>query len=186
MNRPAWWCLMLWIACGGTRGTPSASATVEDLVWGGTDCRKGGECASGVCTGGTCVGYLGASTEEVREAIGPLLSAAAARGQGEEVRQALEEVLSGAGSDEFIRARAADAFRWLPPATGPGMLEGLEGDPSEPVRFFAARARHVRGDPAAGRILREFLRHPSEAVRLLAGRALETRKGPEGHGPINQ
>ncbi|HOU52413.1 MAG TPA: HEAT repeat domain-containing protein [Myxococcota bacterium] len=186
MRRIPWWCVPVLVACGGPRVGAPGAATVEDLVWGGTDCRRAADCPSGVCTAGACVGYLGAATEEARAIIGLALAAAVARGQGEEVRQALAEVLSSTGSDEFLRGRAADAFRWLPPGLGGDTLAGLAEDPSEPVRFFAARARHARGDPEARELLRSFLRHPSEAVRMLATRALATGTEPGDQGPINQ
>jgi len=188
MRQGACWWVLAMIGCGGAPGGAVVSASIEDLVWGGSDCRTSRECASGICSTGTCMGYLGAATEEARETIGPTLSQAEARGQGEGLSQALQEVLESPGSDEFLRSRAADAFRWLSPERGGEVLRGLERDASEPVRFFAARARWVRGDAAARDLLQEFARHPSEAVRMLASRALEARAPSQkgSQGPISQ
>ncbi len=144
----------------------------EAVLWGGQKCASAAECPTGLCTMAMCVGYLAASTEEARDTAAPALKAMASSPQADALARMLVEVASDPASDAFLRGRAADAFRHLPAAVAIRELPPLLDDPDEPVRFFAARALWVAGDPRGRSVLQAFLQHPSEAVRAFAGRAL--------------
>jgi hypothetical protein len=167
--------------CGGDGGTggPGAPApTAEALLIGGGKCRSAGECASGACSVGRCIGYLAAATEQARDAIAPRVEAAAGDAVAAAGLVALAtSILADRDGDRFVRARAADVLRRLPPATGLAVLPSLLDDPDEPMRFFAARALHALGDRRGTEALKPFLHHSSEAVRRLAEEALAVR-GP--------
>lgn len=163
--------------CGRASEPPPPVPSAEGLLYGVQRCRSGSECASGACSLGTCQGYLTAPTEISRERLAAPLRAAAAADPAlaRELAGTLTDVLADRGSDAFIRGRAADAFRHLPPDLGREVLSRFLQDPEEPVRFFAARALHALGDPAGDAALRPFLDHRSGNVRELAREALEKR-----------
>jgi len=146
----------------------------ESLLYGVQRCRRGAECATGLCSLGTCQGYLTSTTEISRDAVaGPLREAAAGDPDlAREIVGILSDVLAETDSDAFIRARAADAFQHLPPGWGRAALPKYLADSDDPVRFFAARALHVLGDPSGDPVLRSFLDHRSADVRQLAREAL--------------
>jgi hypothetical protein len=160
-------------ATPGSGGGPRKAADdPEAVLWGGGRCREAADCASGLCTAGMCQGYLAASTEEARDAVAPALRSAGAGPDLPALSRALEGVLGDPDSDDFVRSRAADAFRHLPPAEALRVLPGRLSDPAEPVRFFAARALAAAGDPDGRAALEPFRNHSSEAVRILAATAL--------------
>jgi len=134
---------------------------------------------------GLCLGYLAGSSEEARATVAPALVQVAVAPGGEAVETFLSDALSDRSSDPFVRGRAADAFRHLPPGAAVRVLPPYLDDPDEPVRFFAARALAAAGDARGRDALARFRDHPAEAVRLLARRALGDPVDP-GNPPVRE
>jgi len=187
-------------ACSGRGASDMAVADPESILWGGHKCQEARDCPSNLCSVGMCLGYLAASTEEARDTAAPALKAVvaafpperagAADGFAKEalagdeaasgasmktgaVEAMLASALSDRSSDPYVRGRAADAFRHLPPDAAMRVLPQFLADADEPVRFFAARALAAAGDPRGREALAAFRDHPSEAIRTLAVRALD-------------
>lgn len=148
--------------------------TAEALLIGGNHCKTSDECASGYCSLNICVGYLAASTEVARSTIAKkIVEASKDTTMAARMVSLSASVLADNTGDRFVRGRAADIFRFLPPGAGLAILPSILEDPEEPIRFFASRALHVLGDSRGTRVLEAFIRHPSEAVRMLAKQAIE-------------
>lgn len=169
--------------CAGRTGPlPAAAAPdVDGLLFGLDRCRADVDCPSGTCSVGMCVGYLTVSTELARERIAPRLAGASGALRAGLVDAALA-VLEDPATSATVRGRAADALGVLGGSKALAALRGAVVDPSEPVRFFAARALHRQGDPAGTAVLREFAGHRAEAVRALASGAADPADpaGPQG------
>ncbi len=160
-------------ACSGRGASDVAAADPESILWGGHKCREGSDCPSSLCSVGMCLGYLAASTEEARDTAAPALKAVVALSEPGVVEALLVSALSDRSSDPYVRGRAADAFRHLPPDAATRVLPQFLADADEPVRFFAARALAAAGDPRGRDALAAFRDHASEAIRTLALRALD-------------
>jgi HEAT repeat protein len=166
--------IALLAACAGQAAAPArAPDDPEGFLFGGERCKAAADCATGTCSLGICLGFLTTSTDLGRDRAGAALArgardAALADGLDREAG----EVLGARDADRFVRSRAADAYRFLPPALGLARLPAFLDDPEDPVAFFVARALHALGDARGTERLRTFLDHPSEAVRALAREAL--------------
>lgn len=90
---------------------------------------------------------------------------------------ALAAVLDDDATSRVVHARAADALGYLGGPRARDLLLPRLGDPSEIVRFYAARSLHRLGHPEGTPVLEAFRDHRAEGVRMLAGMALEGAAG---------
>lgn len=167
--------MIAWHACA-VAPTPESVPDADSLLFGLERCRMDAECSSGVCSIGMCLGFLTVSTEVQRARIGTRLAISdpAVR---EGLVEALAVVLEDDATSRVVHARAADALAYLGGGRARDLLRPRVADPSEIVRFYAARSLHRLGQPEGTLALEKFRHHRAEGVRMLAVMALQGALG---------
>lgn len=150
---------------GPTAGSPEYRALL-----GGDICRRDLDCITGICSEGTCIGFLMISSDAGRNDVGDLVRQKFGKSPASVSR--LAAIASGMADDPltevYFRGRSVDFFRFLPCAVSLPVLKDKLASRDEPVRFFAARALALCGDSRGREVLGEFSSHPSEAIRRMA------------------